>query len=107
MLCHTGAEDARTESGEQNAQDMDHAVASVPRALSIRVDVGRVTRAAILAAPAKLAASRNMTASKPTHRQSPTDKPAKRLSEPISVSPRDRTRARQEKSSAASGDTTG
>src|SRR3546814_9168362 len=25
MLCHTGAEDARTESGEQNAQDMDHA----------------------------------------------------------------------------------
>src|SRR3546814_15484382 len=57
MLCHTGAEDARTESGEQNAQDMDHAVASVPRALRIREDVGRVTRDAILAAQAKLAAS--------------------------------------------------
>src|SRR3546814_4899390 len=44
MLCHTGAEDARTESGAQNAQDMDHAVASVPRALRIREDVGRVTQ---------------------------------------------------------------
>src|SRR3546814_20711331 len=47
MLCHTGAEDARPESGEQHAQDMDHAVASVPRAPRIREDVGRVTRDAI------------------------------------------------------------
>src|SRR3546814_18669282 len=75
MLCHTGAEDARTESGEQNAQDMDHAVASVPRALRIREDVGRVTRDAILAAQATLAASSTMTASKPTNSQSTAAKP--------------------------------
>src|SRR3546814_205447 len=86
MLCHTGAEDARTESGEQNAQDMDHAVASVPRALRIREDVGRVTRDAILAAQAKLAASSTMTASKPTNSQSPAAKPVKRLRETISAS---------------------
>src|SRR3546814_16162947 len=86
MLCHTGAEDARTESGEQNAQDMDHAVASVPRALRIREDVGRVTRDAILAAQAKLAASSTMTASKPTNSQSPAAQTVKRLRETISAS---------------------
>src|SRR3546814_1163767 len=77
---------ARTESGEQNAQDMDHAVASVPRALRIREDVGRLTRDAILAAQAKLAASSTMTASKPTNSQSPAAKPVKRLRETISAS---------------------
>src|SRR3546814_16579051 len=81
MLCHTGAEDARTESGAQNAQDMDHAVASVPRALRIREDVGRVTRDAILAAQAKLEESSTKTASKPTKSQPPAAKPVKRLRE--------------------------
>src|SRR3546814_20652906 len=64
---------------------MDHAVASVPRALRIREDVGRVTRDSILAAQAKLAASSTMTASKLTNSQSPAAKPVKRLRETISA----------------------
>src|SRR3546814_13283404 len=44
MLCHTGAEAARTESGVQNAPDMAPAVASVPSGPRIGDDGGSITQ---------------------------------------------------------------